>query len=233
MAQARAGRRAARPAAGRTLGRPAAARGAGPRASQGAGAAAARRAALEPRRLPAPDHAQRNPPPAAQARRTHDPRDARPDRGHDDGRPRHLHEQGPDRADRHRGRSLPPARQPVRRELHRLAADQPAAGRQAARRLAVGEGRCRADGKASGAVVVGIRPERVRLGEGDLAGRRGPRAARPRDDLPSEDGIRAAARPRGRRGRALPRRATACPSTSVEPPVRRRERAAHRRCKVA
>ena len=60
------------------------------------------------------------------------------------GRPGHLHEQGPDRADRHGRRPLPAAGQPVRRRLHRLAADQPAAGRGgAAARLASARPRCR------------------------------------------------------------------------------------------
>ena len=79
--------------------------------------------------IAAADHARRDPTPAAQPRRDHDPGHPRPDRGDHDGRPDHLHEQGPDRADRHRRRPLPAPGQPVRRRLHRLAADQPLAGR--------------------------------------------------------------------------------------------------------
>ena len=43
--------------------------------------------------------------------------------------------EGADRADRHRRRALPPPRQPLRRELHRLAADQPSR-RRGRRRVA-------------------------------------------------------------------------------------------------
>ena len=124
--QAGAGAGTAGPASRAIVGWPATARRARPSPREGAEAPAPRRAPVEPRRLAAPDDAQRDPQPATYARRDHDPRHPRPDRGDDDGRPGHLHEQGPDRADRHGGRPLPPAAEPVRRKLHRVAPHQPA-----------------------------------------------------------------------------------------------------------
>ena len=133
---------------------------------------------------------ERDPRPAAQPRRHHDPRDPRPDRGDDDGRPGHLHEQGPHRADRHRGRSLPPAR---------TACSSPASSarrrstccraRRGGRQVSRGRGaRCRCAGR------------RRRRGRASASGRsmcawaratshgriEDLRAAWPRDDLPSE-----------------------------------------------
>ena len=122
-------RRAAGPPAERAFGRPAAARGARARPGEGAAAPAPRRAALQPRRDAAPDHAHRDQVAAGEARRDDGPGHPRPDRGDDDGRPHHLHARRPDRAGRHAGRPLSPAEEPVHRELHRLAADQPDQGR--------------------------------------------------------------------------------------------------------
>ena len=51
-------------------------------------------------------------------------RHARPGRGDDDGRPHRRHARRPHRADRHAARALRPARQPVRRAVHRLAGDE-------------------------------------------------------------------------------------------------------------
>ena len=63
------------------------------------------------------------------------PRHPRPDRGDDDGRPHRLHEPRPHRAGRPCRRPLSPPEQPLRRGLHRLAADQP--DRRRGRRAAV------------------------------------------------------------------------------------------------
>ena len=123
----------------------------------------------------APHHAQRDQAPAAPARRHHDPGHPRPDRGDHDGRPHHLHEPGPDRADRHAGRSLPAPRQPVRRRLHRLAADQPVCpAPPSAARSQVERATLAYAGAAEGPVVLGIRPEALRF-----EGRRHRRAGSP------------------------------------------------------
>ena len=126
--QARPGRGTARAAARRNVGRPAAARRARPRPGQGAAAPAARRAALEPRRDAAADDAQRDP--SLQRKLgvttilvTHDQIEATTmaDRVICMSKGR-IEQIGT------AGRPLPPAGQPVRRQLHRLAADQPARG---------------------------------------------------------------------------------------------------------
>ena len=152
IAGARAHRRAARPAPEPAFGRPAAARRAGARAGQAAAPAAARRAAVEPRRVAAPVDAHRDPPHPARVRRHDDPRHARPDRGDDDGRPHRRDERGPGRAGGHGQGPLRAPGDAVRRELHRLAADQPVRRSRARRRSRFNEAqtcRCRRPCKAT------------------------------------------------------------------------------------
>ena len=111
------------------LGRPAPAR----RHGQGARPRARRvphgRAALEPRREPARADAERGPARPA-ASRSRDPlRHARPDGGDDDGRPgRRPPRRHAPAAGRAAG-ALRESREPVRRLVHRLAADEPVRGR--------------------------------------------------------------------------------------------------------
>ena len=86
------------------------------------------RAALEPRR-PAPrPHARRDRGAAEAAGRDDDVRHARPGRGDDDGRPRGRAPRRRAAAGRHADQDLRPAGEPVRRRVHRLAADEPRSG---------------------------------------------------------------------------------------------------------
>ena len=87
------------------------------------------RAALEPRREAARADAHRARRAAAAARRDDRLRDPRPGRGDDDGRPRRGAARRRPAAVRHAGDALPRAGQPVRRRIHRLAGDEPAARR--------------------------------------------------------------------------------------------------------
>ena len=83
-----------------------------------------RRAAVEPRRQAARPDAHRDLPAAAPARHHHGLRHARPDRGDDARRPRRGAQAGHPAAARDPARALRAARQPVRRRVHRLAADE-------------------------------------------------------------------------------------------------------------
>ena len=114
-----------RPQAEGALRRPAPARGDGPRDRAPARGVPHGRAAVQPRRQaprlhPHPDRR----PPAAPGRH-HGLRHARPDRGDDDGRPGRGAQGRPAPAGRHAPRALRPARQPLRRRLHRLPRDEP------------------------------------------------------------------------------------------------------------
>ena len=125
------------------------------------------RAAVQPGRQDARADAHRHRQAAVRPGRHHRLRDPRPGRGHDDGRPRRGDE--PRRADagRHPAEPLRQARQPVRRRLHRLAADEPHQGEG-------GQGRQGADRQLPGAG----RPGRVQ------AARRGPRPTSPSGSAP-------------------------------------------------
>ena len=83
-----------------------------------------RRAAVQPRRQAARPDAHRDPAPAAPPRHHHRLRHPRPDRGHDPRRPGGGAAQGRAAAGRQPTRALRAAGQPVRRRLHRLAADE-------------------------------------------------------------------------------------------------------------
>ena len=109
---------------------PAPARRHGPRDRPPAAGVLHGRAAVEPRRqAPGLDpHADRRP--AAAPRRHHRLRHPRPGRGHDDGRPGRGAQGRHPAAGRHPAEPLRQARQPVRRRLHRLAGDEPAARAQ-------------------------------------------------------------------------------------------------------
>ncbi len=110
----------------------------------------------------------------------HDLRHARPGRGDDDGRPRRRDEHGAAAAGRHAAAALRRAGEPLRRELHRHAADEPARGggrdverrrssrRRSARRPAAASARSRCErypgarGAATGTTVVVGHPRRGR-----------------------------------------------------------------------
>ena len=83
-----------------------------------------RRAAVEPRRQAARGDARGDQGAAPAAQDDDRLRHARPGRGDDDGRPHRRHARRRDRADRHAARALRPARQPVRRAIHRFAGDE-------------------------------------------------------------------------------------------------------------
>ena len=114
----------ARPPAEAALGRTAAARRDGPRDRAQSQGVPVRRAAVEPRRQTARADAHRDQEGAPEGHDDDDLRDARPGRGDDPGRPRRRHECRAHRADRHAVRGLPPAGDPLRRRLHRLAGDE-------------------------------------------------------------------------------------------------------------
>ena len=84
------------------------------------------RAALEPRREAARPDARRDRQAPARARHDDDLRHARPDRGDDDGRPGRRHEHGRAAPGRPAAGAVRRAVEPLRRELHRHAADEPA-----------------------------------------------------------------------------------------------------------
>ena len=86
------------------------------------------RAALEPRREAARPDAGRDLEAPARARHDDDLRHPRPGRGDDDGRPGRRDEPGRPPAGRHAAAALRPAGEPLRRRLHRHAADEPARG---------------------------------------------------------------------------------------------------------
>ncbi len=105
--------------AAQPLRRPAPACRDGPRDRAPAGRLPDGRAALEPRREAARADARGDRAPAAGPRRHHDLRHARPGRGDDDGRPRRRHAQGRAAAGGAAAGALRPAREPLRRRLHR------------------------------------------------------------------------------------------------------------------
>ena len=144
----------ARPQARPALGRPAPARRDGPGAGARAGRVPVRRAAVEPRRQAARRHAHRDQEAAPEARHHHRLRHPRPDRGAD--------AVDPDRGDvrrlrpaaRHAEGDLRQPGQPVRRELHGLALDEPVPGAGGQRRTARRSPRCRlADGDDGAAAL--------------------------------------------------------------------------------
>ena len=110
--------------AARALRRPATARRDGPRDRARARGVPDGRAALEPRREAARADARGDRKAAERPRRDDDLRHPRPDRGHDDGRPRRRHAQGRAAAGRRPADALRPARQPLRRRLHRQPRDE-------------------------------------------------------------------------------------------------------------
>ena len=147
------------------VGRPAPARGDRPRDRARAQGVPVRRAAVQPRRRAARPDARRDRQAAPRPRRDHDLRHARPGRGDDAGRPRGGAARRRDRAGRLAAGAVRPAGQPVRRAVHRHAADEHDRHRRRCRRCATVVG---AAGAADG--FIGVRPgERARA-----AGRRGP-----------------------------------------------------------
>ena len=79
-----------------------------------------------------------------------DLRDARPGGGDDDGRPDRRHAQGRPAADRHARGAVHAAREHLRRDVHRLACDEPRPGPPL--------------GLGPETVLAGFRPEHIRLG---------------------------------------------------------------------
>ena len=122
IAQDRGAARALSPAA---LRRPGPARRARPRHRHRTGRLPSGRAAGRARRGAARRDAHRDQADPAQARHHHDLRDARPGGGTHHRRQDRRDEGRPGPAGGHAARHLPPAGQPVRRDLHRLATDQP------------------------------------------------------------------------------------------------------------
>ena len=92
------------------------------------------RAAVQPRRQDAGADPHRHRAPAAGPRRHDRLRHARPGRGDDDGRPGRGDEARRAAAGRHPAQALRQARQPLRRRLHRVAADEPHGGHGGRRR---------------------------------------------------------------------------------------------------
>ena len=117
-----------RPQAGPAVGWPAPAGGDGPRDRAPTAGVLDGRAAVEPRRQAARPDAGRGLQAPARAQRHHRVRHPRPDRGDDDGRPGGGAVTRRPAAGRHAAGPLRPSRQPLRRGLHRLAADEPARG---------------------------------------------------------------------------------------------------------
>ena len=113
--------------AARALRRPAPARRDGPRDRPPALGVPVRRAAFQPRCQAARADAPRDPEAAPRAAHDLALRHPRPGRGDDAGRADDRHERRPHGADRHARRGLPPAGNNLRRQLHRLAADEPGA----------------------------------------------------------------------------------------------------------
>ena len=113
-----------RPQAAPAFRRPAPARRHGPGDRARAQGVPVRRAALQPRRQAARADARRDPPAAAAPEDDQRLCHPRPARGDDAGRPAGGHECRADRAGRHAGRAVRAAADPLRRRLHRLAADE-------------------------------------------------------------------------------------------------------------
>ena len=107
---------------------PAAAGGDGPGDRPAGRRVPVRRAAVEPRRQAARPDAHRDRPAAEAARHHHRLRHPRPDRGDDARRPGRRPQARHPPAAGHPARALRTARQPVRRRVHRLAADELPAG---------------------------------------------------------------------------------------------------------
>ena len=120
--------------AARALRRPAPARRDGSRDRARAAGLPHGRAAVEPRREAARPDARRDREAPARARDDDDLRHARPGRGDDDGRPRRGHEHGRAPAGRPAAAALRRAREPVRGQVHRNAADEPVRGDRPHRR---------------------------------------------------------------------------------------------------
>ena len=135
---------------------------------------------VQPRRQAARGDARRDQG-AAPAARHHDRlRHPRPDRGDDHGRQDRRDARRPRRAGRRAARSLRQPLQHLRRRLHRLAGDELPQGQDRRRRrpqvfLADGgarPARCRPSPPSRGrAVVYGIRPEHIDIGEGGVPAR--------------------------------------------------------------
>ena len=159
---------AARPQAEPIVWRPAPARRHGPRHRARPLGVPVRRAAVEPRRQAARADARRNQDLAQEGRHDLDLRHARSGRGDDAGRPRRGAEPRRHPAGRHADAALPPAGEPVRRRLHRLAGDELPRGPTGARRGGAGR-RGRAPGRSSR-----FQPDRRRA-----RGKRSPSACAP------------------------------------------------------
>ena len=112
------------PPAEDAVGRPAPARRDGPGDRAQPAGVPDGRAAVQPRRQAARADACRHRRAAARARRDDHLRHPRPGRGDDDGRPRRRDAQGPAATGRRPAGAVRRAGQPVRRRLHRLAADE-------------------------------------------------------------------------------------------------------------
>ena len=91
------------------------------------------RAAVQPRRQAAGRDPRQHRRAAGPARHDHHLRHPRPGRGHDDGRPGGAAQGRHPAAGRHPAQPVRPARQRLRRRLHRLAGDEPAQGRRSPR----------------------------------------------------------------------------------------------------
>ena len=188
-------RRAARPQARTALRRAAPTRRARPRDRAPPGRVPDGRAALEPRRQAARRDARRARRAAPPARDDGRLRHARPGRGDDDGHPHRDPRSRPAPADRAATGRLRPAREPLRRRVHRQPADEhrhrtPSSATPDAPRLRV-PGRRAQGPRERGArrsarcrprdVVLGVRPEHLRLGAARDPGRgHRRRVARPR-----------------------------------------------------
>ena len=224
-----------RPVSAATLRRPAPARRHGPRHRPRSAGVFVRRAAVEPRRQTARADAHRDQGAAPAAQDHDDLRHPRPDRGHDHGRQDRGDARRPGRADRRAARTVRPARQSVRRGLHRLAGDEfPARHDPRERRGLVSTGRRRPSAARDGAS--GRRRPRRGVRHPARAfhpGRRRRRSRGPGDraDRLGDAGRRQARRPRHHRGvpRAPPfeagRQDPAQTRSEARPSVRRGDRA--------
>ena len=162
------------------LRRPAPARRHGPRDRPQPAGVLHGRAAVQPRRQDARRDPHRHRQAPAGPRRHHRLRHPRPGRGHDDGRPGRGHEARHPPAGRHPAQALRQARQPLRRRLHRLAADEPARGRGGRGRDGQGRWLRRAGRPDRREEDVGQGHRRCPPGELAPGERRGRRPARPR-----------------------------------------------------
>ena len=174
------------------------------------------RAAVEPRREAARPDARRDRPDPARPRGDDDLRDARPERGDDARRPGRGDARRAAAAGRHPAGALRPPGQPVRRGLHRGAADEPApcdarAPRRRASRYAWARRRSRFAPRPSPSGRRSRGTSIVLLPSGS-----GRRISRTRPSSPIRHGMRAC-RPRSTSARTWGRRST---STFRSPPSR-------------